>query len=133
MQAIDLAILIDDNEIDQRHYRRVLDKSGLVADVKTFTYADDALDFLLTNPEIEVDVIFLDINMPRMNGFEFLEAATTQLGSGFAKIVVAMLTTSLNPDDRVRAEAYDVVKEYITKPLTTDHVEHVVKHLNGGH
>ena len=126
---VKLAWLIDDSEIDLRHYARVIDRSGLVEEVTTFTFADEALAHLKANPGLEVDLIFLDINIPRMNGFEFLEAATAELGAGFAKVVVAMLTTSLNPRDREEAARFDVVKDFINKPLTVEHVENAVKHL----
>lgn len=132
-KPIKLAILIDDNEIDQRFYNRVLQRSGLVEEVLTFTLAEDALAHLTVSRGLEVDVIFLDINMPRMDGFEFLEAATDQFGSQFAKVVVAMLTTSLNPADRDRAESFEVVKDFIDKPLTVEHVENIVKLLQGSH
>ncbi|MEM9341652.1 MAG: response regulator [Pseudomonadota bacterium] len=122
---IKLAMLIDDEEVDQRLYKRVMDRSDLIEDVLVFTYADDALAHLKANPDLQVDVVFLDINMPRMNGFEFLEAATAELGEGFAKVVVAMLTTSLSPTDQARANEFDVVKAYIHKPLTKDHVAEV--------
>lgn len=130
-KPIKLAILIDDNEIDQRFYNRVLERSGLVEQVLTFTFADEALEHLAASKGLEVDVIFLDINMPRMDGFEFLEAATDQFGNQFAKIVVAMLTTSLNPADRERAESFEVVKDFIYKPLTVEHVQNIVKLLEG--
>lgn len=127
--VIKCALLIDDNRIDQRQYKRVLMRSGLVEEVVAFSFADEALRFLKDNPEKVVDVIFLDINMPRMNGFEFLEAATSEIGADFTKVVVAMLTTSLNPEDRSRAETYDVVKQFISKPLTEQHVHDVAAFL----
>lgn len=125
-KPIKTAMLIDDEEFDQRQYKRVLTRSGLVETVLQFTYADDALAHLEANPDLEVDIIFLDINMPRMNGFEFLEAATEKFGPDFVKTVVVMLTTSLNPNDRTRAESYEVVRDFISKPLTQDVLEHVV-------
>ena len=125
MKPIQLAILIDDQEIDQRLYQRVLARSGLVGETLTFSFADDALEHLLKYPELDVDVIFLDINMPRMDGFQFLDAAAETLGPDFAKFVIVMLTTSVLPADRDRALAHDVVKEFISKPLTVEHVEHV--------
>lgn len=124
-KPIKLAVLIDDAVIDQRLYKRVLDRSGLVERVELFSYADDALGWLNDHPEEKVDVIFLDINMPRMNGFEFLTEATATLGQGFAKVVVAMLTTSLNPDDLTQAKTFQVVKDFINKPLAVEHIKRI--------
>jgi len=78
----------------------------------------------------DVDFIFLDINMPRMNGFEFLRAATRLVGTPFAKLCVVMLTTSLSPDDRALAHSFDVVKDFINKPLTLDDIKNVVELLD---
>ncbi|MEO0751306.1 MAG: response regulator [Pseudomonadota bacterium] len=126
-KPIRTAMLIDDEDFDQRQYKRVLTKSGLVETVLQFTYAEDALAHIQAHPGLVIDVIFLDINMPRMNGFEFLEEATTKFGPDFVKTVVVMLTTSLNPNDRTRAESYEVVRYFINKPLTQEHVAQVAE------
>ncbi|MEL6478783.1 MAG: response regulator [Pseudomonadota bacterium] len=123
-ETISTAMLVDDEEIDQKMYRRIIQRSEIVENVHVFKYADTALDFLKDGEVDNVDVIFLDINMPRMNGFEFLEAATRELGEDFAKIVIVMLTTSLDPKDRARAAEFEVVRDFINKPLTIDHVRH---------
>lgn len=130
-KPIKLALLIDDEEIDQRMYQRVLRNSGLVEEVLAFELASDALAHLKASPDLEVDVIFLDINMPGMNGFEFLEAATQDLGADFAKVVVAMLTTSLNAGDERHARSFEVVRAFINKPLSAEHVAHVATLLPG--
>jgi len=124
-KPIQTAMLIDDEEFDQRAYQRVIERSGLVETILCFDMAEDALDHLRQHPDLVVDVIFLDINMPSMNGFDFLEVASKEFPTGFAKIVVAMLTTSLNPGDEEKARSYDAVKAFINKPLTTEKVEEV--------
>lgn len=129
-KKINLAMMIDDEEIDQKTYSRVLRRSGMVKDFLMFTYAEDALRYLKDHPEVQVDVIFLDINMPRMNGFEFLDAASRAFGSDFARMVVVMLTTSIDPMDRKRAQENPLVREFFDKPLTADHVEQVVELLS---
>ena len=121
-------MLIDDEEIDQRHYRRILSRSGVVDEIHSFTMAPDALDFLRSATR-KIDVIFLDINMPRMNGFEFLERASTELGDEFTDVVIIMLTTSLDPKDREKAARYQVVRDFLNKPLSIDHVQQVAKLL----
>ncbi|MEM1163306.1 MAG: response regulator [Pseudomonadota bacterium] len=129
---IPFVLLIDDEGVDRMIYRRVLERSGLVGEITMFEYADDALDFLKLTERPKVDVIFLDINMPRMNGFEFLEAASREIGDNFADAVIVMLTTSLDPKDHDRAMGYDVVKDFINKPLTIEHVQQVAKLLRDG-
>ena len=122
-------MLIDDEEIDQKTYLRVLNRSGKADEVIIFTYATDALAYLKENPSKTIDVIFLDINMPRMNGFEFLEAATKELGEAFVRMVIVMLTTSIDPSDRKRAEDNPLVRDFLDKPLTIEQVDHVAEIL----
>ncbi len=127
---IKMALLIEDDLTDQRIYRRVIERSGQVENLIAFQYADEALEYLKRADREPVDVIFLDINMPRMSGFEFLEAATKELGQKFANAVIIMLTTSLDPEDREHAEQFVVVREFINKPLTVDHVKAVADILS---
>lgn len=122
---IQTAMLIDDERFDQKMYQRIINRSGMVGEILPFIYADEALVYLKSPDCKPIDVIFLDINMPRMNGFEFLSAATAALGAGFARMVVVMLTTSLEQSDRVRASAFPVVRRFISKPLTVDHLNDV--------
>lgn len=126
---IQSVMLIDDEEIDRKSYERILKKSGIVGDVMSYGYADEALEYLANQAELPVDAILLDINMPRMDGFEFLDAATHRLGEDFAKVIVVMLTTSINPKDQARAENNPLVKDFLNKPLTVDDVFKVAEHV----
>lgn len=123
-------VIIDDSKIEQKLYRLIVERSGLVGEVISFYYADEALEYLCSDPKPEVDCIALDINMPRMTGFEFLDAATERLGDDFVKLVVVMLTTSLDPEDRKRAARHAVVRDFFNKPLSRTHLERVVELLN---
>lgn len=113
------AMCIDDSDFERLLNDRVLRRSGAYSDILHYACAKEALAYLKTAHR-PPDVIFLDINMPIMSGFGFLDAATRDLGDAFTSRVVIMLTSSLNPDDRLRAEKYAAVKEFLSKPLTEE-------------
>lgn len=130
INKITTAMILDDSEFDQVLYKELIERSGMVDKLVQYYYPDEALEFLNQSERDNIDVLFLDINMPRMSGFEFLEEASQQLGPDFAKIVIVMLTTSLDPRDQEKAKEFDVVKDYLNKPLTIDDLKHVVSLLN---
>lgn len=119
-------VLIDDDDIDNAIHTRVLRKTDLVDDIVAFQYADDALEYLAAEPH-EVDLIFLDINMPRMTGFEFLEEYRKLREDCQARHVVVMLTTSLRDDDMRRAEEIPEVSGYHNKPLTVEGLADILR------
>ena len=128
--SLGTVLLVDDDAFDQRLYRRVMERSGLVRLVVSFQMADAALVWLRAEGPGTVDVIFLDINMPRMNGFEFLSAAGELFGAASLPPVVMMLTTSLDPRDRAQAMTFEAVKAYISKPLTVGHLGEALSLVN---
>lgn len=125
-------MIIDDNAVDQKLYSRLVKKSGLVETLHCFLMAPDAIAFLAEPDRPAIDIILLDINMPRMNGFEFLDEAVSRFGPGFVRAAVIMLTTSISDQDRKRASSYDVVRDYIQKPLEMGHLEGIDSMLRQG-
>lgn len=120
-------MLIDDEEIDQKQYRRVMSRSGIVENIIAFSYADEAFEYLRDNADLVIDLILLDINMPRMDGFQFLEKVSTELNRNVAHVVIIMLTTSLDPRDRERASRMELVRDFINKPLEETHIRHAAQ------
>lgn len=125
-------MLIDDNEDDHMFYQRIITRSGLVEAFHPFLMAEDALAFLRRTGRPPIDVIFLDINMPGMDGFQFLDAVSAEFGDGAARMAVIMLTTSILEEDKRRAGQYAIVKDYINKPLEQAHLERIDRMLRDG-
>ncbi|WP_425070451.1 response regulator [Sagittula sp. S175] len=126
---IDHLMTIDDEPIDQKLYKRMIERSGLVGTLHQHLNASSALDFFSQPDHPPIDVILLDINMPGMNGFEFLEAATAAYGNEFVRYAVVMLSTSTRPEDEARAMAFDVVREFLHKPMTLQHLQEIDQKL----
>jgi len=110
-------MLIDDSEADLLFSRLIVGRSGVCGDVLEFACARDALAHLGQPGGRDVDMILLDINMPGMDGFEFLRAYEQLQQAGGARAPVVMLTSSPDPRDREQAEAFDCVRGYVVKPI----------------
>ena len=129
---IGLLVSIDDTVFDQMMNERIVKRSGLVNDFRTFLDPLEALEFLRLPDRPPVDAILLDINMPKMDGFEFLDVAEREFGSDFAKVVIVMLTTSLSPMNVDRAKTYDLIRAYFNKPLENSQLQWIADTVAAG-
>lgn len=111
-------MLIDDSETDLLYGRLMIERAGIAEGVLAFDTALGALDHLRRGRGHGVDLVLLDINMPVMNGFEFLAAYEQLDVSQRAEGVIVMLTSSPDPADRARALSFASVRGYLTKPLS---------------
>jgi len=119
-------LLVDDNESDNFLHERVIEKSGITDHVVIAMNGKEALDYLQakhelnssTNTEPSPELILLDINMPVMDGWEFLEAYQKIQEVQTGKTEIIILTTSLNPSDKTKADEILSPGRYYNKPLT---------------
>lgn len=122
-RKLNCVLLIDDDEPTNFLNKMIIEETGQVEEVRVAQSAREALDYLsgigqadLPTPEL----IFLDINMPAMDGWEFLEKYDQLSPEQKAAIIVVMLTTSFNPEDEQKAERISYISSYRNKPLTQE-------------
>jgi len=117
-------LLIDDDEIVNFISKNALTMAGFDR-VNEAINGKDALDYLKNN---DVDFIFLDINMPVMDGWEFLESIKNQ---GLChQFKIAMLSSSSRSEDRKKAMNYECVVTYFEKPLSLDKIDQIKEIIN---
>ncbi|MEZ0541628.1 response regulator [Fibrella arboris] len=120
-KLIHCIMLVDDDPDDNYIHQLVINDWGKCETVRVAENGTEALAYLSDTEApgyIRPEVILLDINMPGMNGFEFLEEYHKLDSQLKSNVVVMMLTTSLNPTDEHRAEQFNEVTGYRNKPLT---------------
>ncbi|MBQ0786272.1 MAG: response regulator [Oceanihabitans sp.] len=126
--SIACTLLIDDDKVINFYNEKIVNRHNDFGQVTSVNSGQNALDYLkdASNGLIaKPDLIFLDINMPAMNGWEFIEEFN-KIDSNFtSSIKVILLTTSNNPDDFKRSKTIKIVSDFINKPLTADILDHV--------
>ena len=128
-KKLNCIMLIDDSPHDNFYHERIIRGNDAAHNVRVHESALDALEALKSDvrgPCSPPSLIFLDINMPMMNGWEFLDEYNKLESSCKSKAIIIMLTNSLNPDDRDRALANDAIIDFKTKPLTRTMLEEIV-------
>lgn len=110
-------LLIDDSSADNFLAKRVLKAAGIVAKVTAFLSAEEALAHLSCAEREPVDLILLDVNMPRMDGFDFAAEYRRLDSSLKAKNLFLMISSDLSMGDEKRLKAEPVIDATIAKPL----------------
>lgn len=133
MTKLKTILLVDDYDADNFIHRLVVERYGCAEHIEVSRDGKQALDYLKSCIEKDQpfpELIFLDINMPVMNGWEFIEAYDALDEDMRGGVVLMMLTTSLNPDDRARAEDKGCIADFVSKPLTRDSLANLLsKHF----
>jgi CheY-like chemotaxis protein len=116
-------LVIDDNDTDLLIAKIVIEKSGFVGKITTRSSGKSALEYvnsIINTPEEWPDVIFLDINMPVVSGFGFIEGYE-KIGKTFTdKVKIAVLSSSDNKSDMERFASSGYVIDFVPKPLSIE-------------
>lgn len=122
----DSVLLIDDNEIDIYITRRLLEFNNFSKSISAACSGREALEQLKNSKNLP-DVIFLDLNMPVINGFRFLSELAKLPSLVKDRVQVVVLTSSENKSDIKRASNNPVVVDYVAKPLTHEKIHDLRK------
>lgn len=122
-------LLIEDCEADCYLLKRIIKDLGVAKEVLVSRNGKEALERIGKNQRegaLQPELIFLDINTPGMEGWDFLEEFDRLDVKTKADTVIVMLSGSLDPDDRERALSIPLVREYCGKPLTRAELRDIV-------
>ncbi|WP_268846225.1 response regulator [Flavobacterium aestivum] len=134
-KKLDCVLLIDDDSATNFINNMLIKKSGITDRIEIVLNGEEALAFLTKNGEHESiesekftqpQLIFLDINMPVMDGWEFIEAYEALDNYKKDDTVIVMLTSSFNSDDRTRAQTYDAISNFKNKILTLNMIQDIM-------
>lgn len=128
-------LVIDDDDISNFIYTRVIAATGMVDHIESYKSGKDALNYfenIATTPEKFPDMIFLDINMPVMSGWDFLEKYRDIVPAHLQnETILCILSSSVYKTDIEKAQSFPQVKEYVPKPLTTDSLKSLLQKYFG--
>ena len=123
-------LLVDDYDADNYMHEMLFEEMGVSEKITIKTNGKDAIDYLTTAQDGRhpcPELILLDINMPIMNGWEFLKAYQNLNEDVRGDVVLMMVTTSLNPDDRCAAESSTDINDFVTKSLSEDSLNSLLR------
>lgn len=132
MKSIRNLLLVDDDEIFTFLTKKTIEETKLVDQIKVFGNGQDAIEFLemiADDVELLPEVILLDINMPILDGWGFLEEFISLKPNIGKKITIYIVTTSISPHDLERARNISEVSDYIIKPITKPGLVNMLKNL----
>ena len=125
MKKLNRIILIDDDGNTNIYNEFILKKTKAINTIQKFKNPIEALNYVCTNNS-DIDLILLDLNMPEMNGWEFLNIYEK---TNNKKAPVVILTSSINKDDVIKSKNYRSVKQFENKPLSINNITKIIERV----
>lgn len=130
---LDIVLCIDDDPITLMLCKMVINKSGFSKEIATAKNGEDALLYFDTLKQNNSDsefkkhpqLIFLDLNMPVMGGWEFLDSFGTEKYSDYNKTKIIILSSTINPEDIEKSKKYPMVIDFLSKPISKEMLEYL--------
>lgn len=127
MAKIDI-LIIDDSPAFNHLTKLTFERAGIDCNITEQSNGQRALNYLAEAANCP-DVILLDINMPVMDGFDFLEEYT-KTSKCLDKTHIYMLTSSSQDIDRIKVKSFGIVKDYFEKPLSKENLNMIIENLS---
>lgn len=118
----EIICLVDDDQVYQYTATKSIKSSNAVKRVLVFNDGEEAYNYLQENLQVREnlpDIIFLDINMPYMDGWEFMDRFVEVKNNLPKTVTIYMVSSSVQQEDLDRAKKYEDISDYIIKPITT--------------
>jgi CheY-like chemotaxis protein len=128
---LDQILCVDDDPITLMLCKKVIIKSSFSNEIITAQNGEEALSYFNTiryaknKPNEHPQLIFLDLNMPVMGGWEFLDHFNSPEFSEFNTIKVVVLSSTIDPEDLEKAKQYPMVIDFLSKPITRSMLEYL--------
>jgi CheY-like chemotaxis protein len=130
MKKINSACIIDDDDIFIYGTRRIMQEVRFCENIIVFKNGKEAIDGMQNDLEEGKnlpDIIFLDINMPVMNGWDFLEEFTSIPNLNEGDVLLYVVSSSVDPTDLQRAKEFKLVNNYILKPILPKQLNEILE------
>lgn len=133
---LDLILCVDDDPITLMLAKKVISKASFSNEIISAKNGEEALHYFDTikqNNGNETQklpqLIFLDLNMPVMGGWEFLDSFNSTIYEEFNAVKVIILSSTIDPEDLNKAKKYPVVIDFLPKPITTSMLEYLIEKI----
>ncbi|PBI85306.1 Response regulator rcp1 [Flavobacterium sp. ACN2] len=129
-------LCIDDDPITLMLCKKVISKSSFSHEIITAQNGEEALHHFntlkYTNDQAKKrpELIFLDLNMPIMGGWEFLDHFTSSDYKEFNTVPVIVLSSTIDPEDLAKAKKYPIIIDFLSKPITQPMLEYLKKKID---
>lgn len=134
---LDQILCVDDDPITLMLCKKVIIKSSFSNEIITSQNGEEALSYFNTikytnnknKPIAQPELIFLDLNMPVMGGWEFLDYFNSEEFSEFSTIKVVVLSSTIDPEDLEKSKQYPMVIDFLSKPISQSMLEYLKNKL----
>lgn len=119
-------LCVDDDMVTLAIFKRILGKAQTIEKIETAINGQEALDLLINMQQNQVplpDIILLDLNMPVLDGWSFVEKFQQVFPDNHSGLKIMIVTSSIDPEDQSKAKQYDFIVDYVTKPFGVEFLE----------